>query len=378
MKSLIIIPVIVATIIVFACGGFWLCHLTRTKDYDFNNAFAHENRTSERIQGRFELKVDKPFNPTITVMYKIPLDSESGKLRKNASKFIFYSPYCGDENRLENGFIAWHRDFADIYGYSIFTVSIATNWDMIDDRNLYYIYSENGWPEIIFQIHEQLRKRFNLKKEQLYIVGESSGASFAQQIVARFPEKVAKAALHGGSKYADFKPNTRTKILCTSTWGDAGAYLTQLMYEDAKRKGIDITFLETPPSPHTTSSQYRHHAGWELNYNLMTAFITDIDFDEMRKIIPKVDFSKQPYYVFPSPEKPVELTLLKVDFDKNEKERRIQLQDKLWELYNKRAISAFINIRYVKEQDIDSTINLIKRQSNARNLRCNIIEYSLL
>ena len=247
-------------------------------EYDFSDFTKNEKRNQELIEGSFLLKVNMPMNETIPVMYAVPFSEETGKLRRNASKIVFYAPYCGDEKRLKDGFIPWHREFAEIYGYSIFTFAVNTSREMIENDNIYYIYKENGWPEIVFQIQGEIQKRFALKKEKLYIVGESSGGSFAQQIVAAYPEKVCMAAWNGGTRYARFQKETKTRILATNIWGDTGCLYTALLKEQADAMGIDMEFHVTPPNDRASSKMYKLHAGWQLNYDMITAFITGNDY----------------------------------------------------------------------------------------------------
>ena len=230
MKRTVLTIILVAGILcvcIMAALLFFIDKKTRVK-YDFSDFSKNEKRNNGLIEGSFLLTVNKPMNDTIPVMYAVPFYENTSRLHRNASKIVFYAPYCGDERRLKNGFIPWHREFAEIYGYSIFTFAVNTSREMIENDNIYYINKENGWPEIVFQIQEQMQKRFALKKDKLYIVGESSGGSFAQQIVAAYPDKVRKAAWNGGTRYALFQKDTKTKILATNIWGDTGCFFYRL------------------------------------------------------------------------------------------------------------------------------------------------------
>ena len=294
---------LVMVVIVCGCIVAFVCQRPQENppvEYDFSDLGKNETRTDGLIEGNFILKINKPLNETILVRYAVPFDQNSGKLHKNASRIVFYAPYA-DERRLKIGFIPWHRYFAEFYGYSIFTFWVNTSNEMIENDEMYYIYKENGWPEIVFQIQEHLQQRFSLKNEKLYIVGESSGGSFAQQIVAAYPEKVSKAAWNGGLRYSTFKSGTQTKMLATSIWGDTGCLFTLLLYDQAKNMNIDMEFHVTPPNWLSKSKRFKHHEGWQFNYDLITAFIIESDYGDMLKTLPDVDFGQYDTYIYPEP-----------------------------------------------------------------------------
>lgn len=169
--------------------------------------------------GSYELKVNLPLNKRITVQYAIPWDDIAGKPKTTASNVVFYAPFNGDAPIISKGLKQWHRYYPETLGYTIFSMTIEANVDIVKDPEQYYIYPESGWHDLVFKVKRQIEQKYHLQEKPLLIVGESSGGSMAQQMAAAHPDKVAAAAWCGGSRYAEFKSANPVPMLAINTWG---------------------------------------------------------------------------------------------------------------------------------------------------------------
>ncbi len=227
------------------------------------------------IEGEFFWRINKPLNQKTLVRYMIPLDPLSGKPGKNAGNIVFYAPYNGDARRIRGGLLAWHRSFAEQMGYTIFSLTIEANVQILGDVEKYYIYKESGWYDLVFKIKEHLEEEYSLESRRLLIVGESSGGSMAQQMAVALPEKIAAAAWNGGSRYVSFGKHSSVALLALNTWGCYGIPSTKKMVEDARKYGINILQAESYPAM-KKSGEYEHHAANEFTYNLIRQYIRGI------------------------------------------------------------------------------------------------------
>ncbi len=231
--------------------------------------------TSQYIEGTFYWQINQPLNKKTLVRYMIPLDPKTKCPRISASNIVFYAPYNGDAKRIHKDFPFWHRYFASELGYTIFTLTIEANTEIINDRKKYYIFHESGWHDLIFEIKEHLEKEYALESRPLLIVGESSGGSLAQQMLISYPHKVAAAAWNGGSRYIPFKENLQIPIMALNTWGCYGIPATQKMKQDALKHNIHILNAESFPDWKKTGV-FEHHAAGQFTYSLMQSFIQGI------------------------------------------------------------------------------------------------------
>ena len=372
MKKIFIIMVLVLT------ATCLLIHLMFTRYTDHTFPYACSDIVSKSLddgilEGSFYVKVDKPINKVILVRFAIPKEGIDGLGRRNASKMVFYAPYNGDDIRIVKGLIPWHRNFAETFGYSVFTFTIKADGQSAADDE-YYVFHENGWGEVVFALQRFLQVRYNLKPQKLIIVGESSGGSFAQQLVARYPERIECAAWNGGKIYAPFQKNTNCRLMATSIWGCPGCNPTDEMCIEAKALGIDIKRYVTPPNIKRKGDKFEHHAAGPLNFDLLTAFVVGIDYSDILAQLPPRDFARKNKYIFLTPKSPKEATILITDFPPDDK-TELHLMDKMWYLYNDGHLVAYVNKHLANEDD---SRQLIKQMENsAKTLHISLKEKEL-
>ena len=226
-------------------------------------------------EGEFTLKVNRPLNDETIVRYIVPVDA-SGKPLPSASNIVFYAPYNGDAGRIKEGLWPWHRHFAETLGFTVFSLTIEANTDIVNDHEQYYIYKEAGWFEIILKIQERLTNEFKLTPKPLLIVGQSSGGSMAQQMAVAYPDKIDAVAWCGGATYDQVGANSNVAWLAISTWGCYGVPTTRQFKKQAASAGKQVLRGEAPPDWKTVGGTYFHHAASDTTCKLMQTFIRDI------------------------------------------------------------------------------------------------------
>jgi hypothetical protein len=234
----------------------------------------HE-RTPDFIEGEFRLTVNLPLNPTTLVRYMIPLDPDTGRPRESASHVVFYAPYNGDARQIAQGLKPWHRYFVEESGFSMFTLTIEANTEIVNDKNQYYIYKEAKWFELVFAIKAHLEKEFALTERPLLIAGESSGGSMAQQMVAAYPGKIAAAAWNGGHRYVPFDGPNNVAMLALNNWACHALLHTVMMVREAPSKGNQVLHAQTFP-PTRPNGTYEPHGASEFTYSLIQTFIEEV------------------------------------------------------------------------------------------------------
>lgn len=230
---------------------------------------------SRSIEGEFTWRVNKYLNKETLVRYMVPLDPITKKPGKNAANIVFYAPYNGDARRIRQGWVPWHRYFAEQMGCTIFTLAIEANTQITDDIKRYYIYKESGWHDLILKLKEHLEKEYLLEPKPLLVIGESSGGSMAQQMAAAFPEKIAAAAWNGGTRFVSFTGQSEVSLLALNTWGCPGIPATKTMTEEAQKHHINILNAESFPAM-KKSGEYEHHAASEFTHKMIQDYIKGI------------------------------------------------------------------------------------------------------
>ena len=344
-------------------------------NFEYSEDIRYDSIENDLTEGYFFLRVDKPLNTVILVRYAIPRDEETGKILDSANKMVFYSPFCGDDVRIVKGLLPWHKAFAEEYGYSVFTFTVRTTPEYIlsDD---YYVHSRNGWPEIVFEIKNILQNKFGLSDMPLIIIGESSGGSFAQQILATYPDKVECAAWNGGRIYKDFNAPTNCRIMATNVWGCPGTKSTEQLCLQSAKKGIIIENYSMPPNIALKGRKFEHHAAWTLNYELITDFVVGNDYKHIVAKIPERDFADRKSYIFFTPDKPSKMVVLIVYLITGDSNAELKLKDNLWYLYNDGILPAYINCRLLDKDEKGKLIDEMKKYADKMDLQCIFRELS--
>ena len=224
------------------------------------------------VEGEFSFRCNLPCNRRTLVRYKIPFDRQTGQPLPSASRMVFYAPYNGDAPRLRKGLPAWLDFFPEKAGYSVFSLVIETRPGMALDTKRYYVYEEAGWYELFFAIQKHLEEAFGLRNASLYIVGESSGGSLAERLVAKWPERIAAAAWNGGTSYARLPKSACTvPMLALHTDGCYAIPATMALKQQCEEDGIPL-FVGTIPRQDEKAD---FHAAQPLAYQMMQLFVVD-------------------------------------------------------------------------------------------------------
>ncbi len=220
--------------------------------------------------GSFYFKAGLPENPTVLVRYAVPLDAH-GKLRESAEDFLFYAPYNGEAGRIrENGIPAWVEPMCADDGFSVFTLTIQAT-SPSDPR--YYIYPKSGWHEVILSIRRRIAEYHRLQLKPMAVVGESSGGSLAEQLLAAHPDEFWGAAWCGGALYATLPKNGLSPaILAVNTWGCPGEEITA-RWAASVYPGYQVLHAEMPPK--FMGEKHEHHASSPMTQELLRIFLTE-------------------------------------------------------------------------------------------------------
>ena len=175
--------------------------------------------------GEFTLDVGLHRNDTVKVHYAIPLD-KFGKPGPNAHNIVFYAPSLNAKkifstvNKQNRKITNEKLCFTEEDGYTMFTFDIVSDISEVESRDKIYYYKESGWHDLVFRVQEMLRKKFDLKKRKLLIVGLSSGGSMGEQLAVYYPDKIDAIAIGGGHRFDLPKKGNKVAWLSLHVAGD--------------------------------------------------------------------------------------------------------------------------------------------------------------
>lgn len=223
--------------------------------------------------GQYVKEISLPLNPTVRIGYLVPVDSNR-KPRPGAENMVFYGVFNGEGKRIPCS-QAWLQQLARKYNCTVFSLSINSDLSIAEDRNKYYIYREAGWFDIVFSVQKNLAKRFKFPFQKLLLVGESSGGSMVQRIIAAYPDRIAAAAWCGGSRY-DMEQMKKDGIprLILNTWGCPGENASIILAKQERKLGNPVLVAQMPPDP--TLNKWYHHAPGPESYRLIQEYIGGI------------------------------------------------------------------------------------------------------
>ena len=220
--------------------------------------------------GQYVRETSLPLNPTVRIGYLVPVDSNQ-EPRPGAENMVFYGVFNGEGKRIPCS-QAWLQQLAKKYSCTVFSLSINSNLSITEDRDKYYIYREAGWFDVVFSVQKNLAKRFKFPSQKLLLVGESSGGSMVQRIVAAYPDRIAAAAWCGGSRY-DMEQMKKDGIprLILNTWGCPGEATSVILAKQERKLGNPVLVAQMPPDP--TLNKWYHHAPGPESYRLIQEYI---------------------------------------------------------------------------------------------------------
>ena len=233
----------VAYVITFSC---FLCGCRRSMlaDSFVPPGVVHEQQVTDNIRtGSFELKVNLPYNTTVKVYYRIPVD-KNGMPGPNAHNIIFYAPFIHESNFFTRDF---HTRFTDEFGFSIYSFEIQLNQKDQTNRLHHYYYPESGWPKPIFDVQDFLIQKYDLKRTKLLVLGESGGGSMGQMLGIHYGDRIDAVAIVGGRFFDMPKVKSPVAWLSLSTWQDPGEASNVDFQKQAQKMGIQVLHVQTPP-----------------------------------------------------------------------------------------------------------------------------------
>ena len=252
-------------------GGWRMFHARR--DFalrDVRSAWSPEEGLEK---GEGWMQVNLPKNRRIKVCFAVPRDAATGKLPSSASNLLFWSPYLGEERDIQkNGLHEWAKEYARQCGWTVFTFAAEDGGRVDGKPRSYYIYPESGWHEVVFAVKAALEKRYGLTSRKLLVVGESSGGSLAEHLVAAHPEAIAAAAWSGGTAYM---PMPFHDVPCGffNNWGCPGVPVSHELYEQGIGQGLPLLWTELPPK---IDEELYHHGPTELTAAIKRAFLKGV------------------------------------------------------------------------------------------------------
>ena len=140
-----------------------------------------------------------------------PADA-SGAPTAGAADIVFYSPYSGARDSLKKR--AELRRYANALGMAIFTIEIKSDvksWN--NDMKSYYCTPESGWHKVFAAAHDEVVKRLGVEKKKLFLIGDSAGGSFAQQLATFYPERFDAVAITGTDLHAACRRSSKRWLI---------------------------------------------------------------------------------------------------------------------------------------------------------------------
>ena len=204
--------------------------------------------SGETLFGKAVLSVGLPDNPTAELRFMIPLDPKTRKPLPSASNIVFRAPFLNEDRQYirEYGVPVDAHFYLYNYGWTVFTLAITPPRDGPRSPH-YYVYPESGWHEVALECQKWLQKKYKLSPRRLIILGESSGGSMAEQMVATYPEQIAAAAWNGGTTYRNLAEDCLVSLMAFNTWGCFGGDSTGQMVKQSASQGIQVLWEEGPP-----------------------------------------------------------------------------------------------------------------------------------
>lgn len=266
--------------------------------YNIQETIIHKNIEGKNkyfIYGTFTIKSQCFLNPTTKGMYIVPVNSK-GKVLEETKNILFYAPFNGEDGATAYERYAWLKVFAEQHNFAIFSLRIKADTYSTNEKSKYYIYKEAGWFSGIFKIQYFLQKRFNLTKNKLCAIGQSSGCSMIQRMAVEMPDKFAVAAGHGGCRFSPYIPNQKfPPFILSSTVGDSTNMQNRENYVAATKANIKLWYMET----HPINNKDLHSASNDV-FRVLTAFILSaVDTNSEEKDIFIRKFENMPLFQYP-------------------------------------------------------------------------------
>jgi hypothetical protein len=207
----------------------------------------------------------------LTVLARVPVEG-SGRPLPSAANMVFYAPFLEQGQAMLTN--TWLRALPEEHGLTVFSFHIRTG--AYRDRDKYFVYPESGWFEDIFAVQRQLEEKYKLPHRPLLIAGESAGASLAEQLAVKYPDRIGGIAMVGGSRFDELKDPTPFPWLILNTVNDSGAAKNIGLAHQVAARGGNALYFRTPPTSGHRGDYTFDHSPSDDAYRLMTRFLVDV------------------------------------------------------------------------------------------------------
>jgi len=222
-------------------------------------------------RGEYTFTTEFENNTTVTVFYAVPM--KFNRIMSSASNIVFCAPFVGERKFFVREF---NNYFVKNMGCTVFTFEYKYKKEEPENRTKWYYYKESGWHDLMFKVQDKLIADYGLDRKKLIIVGESGGASMAQQMGIYYPDKVDAVAVVGGANYD--KPTVKTDVawLMINTWGDDTKKANDKFMEDSTALNMQVLRPVTPPIYANMGAQDFHHGASKMAEEYLFEFVKGI------------------------------------------------------------------------------------------------------
>gem|GEM_PF-2542850 len=202
-------------------------------------------------------------NPKVKFSALVPVD-KMGQPTKGAADIVFYAPYINQGKPLEGERFA--RELAERYGMTVFSMSVRSRFEDVEDETKCYYYKESGSFDMVVEFWEKLVSDLRLPQRKLLVAGNSGGSTMAQRFAMAYPDKIDAVVLMGGWRFAAFERALVFPWLLLATRDDVREVPSQELAESGRKLGMNMLVGRTPVSWQTpeqfremySSTNFRH------------------------------------------------------------------------------------------------------------------------
>jgi pimeloyl-ACP methyl ester carboxylesterase len=219
-------------------------------------------------------------NPKVKVQCLVPVD-DGGHPVPSAADVVFYAPYQNQKDPVVTD--KFVRGMAEIYGMTVFSLTIKTNQEFFEDLEKCYYYAESGSYEMVLQAWDKVVEQLRLPRKNLLILANSAGSTMAERFALLNDSRVDAVSMIGGWRYEPMvKPNGIVwSVLCTR--GDVREQANAELAAQARSLGVSMLQAVTPLSAtkkdafagQYTSSTF-HHVASESAFDIGQQFLATV------------------------------------------------------------------------------------------------------
>jgi len=193
---------------------------------------------------------------------------------------------------LKEGAEPYTKKLAEKYGYTVVTMTIFNNRELRRNPQTSYMCKNSGWHDLALKAVHHVQEQFGLGNKKIFVLGDSSGGSMAQQMCVNYPDEIDAGIWCGGAEYQKIPEGLQMPMLGMYSWGDGVALPTRSIGIQGRAAGCPILTSETFPR-----GGYLNPDGYEHHYTPEQAMETDYAYisgcvklrDENGGILPPVN-----------------------------------------------------------------------------------------